>query len=265
MKYPVNTTVIGKFSTGQTVTIKLIETSTDTLIPLNTNSCTEYTNAPGWYYFNTSNITTAPTTETEYLCVMTDGTDEFGNKILLKVLEDTNVIEVDGNAVTGPDDFKADLTDVESALAGTLDANVVEVASDAVFDIDDFKADVSGILTAIAALNDISVSDIEASTVLAKEATLSAIQAAISALNNISVSDIEGSSVLAKEATLTAISTVLDAVYFDGSGGGGMRKNFVDSQIIVLDRDGNDADVFNCFDADDNPSLENIARMELVT
>lgn len=81
-----------------------------------------------------------------------------------------------------------DLTPVLNAISGLNDPTAQQI-----YDLfttgtneDAFKADTSGlsvdltpVTTAIAALNDISVADIEASSVLAKEATLTALAAAV--------------------------------------------------------------------------------------
>jgi len=58
MRYSIEetTTLVGLFDTGLSVTIKVIDLNTDTLIDLTTNVCTESSNIPGVYLFSTSNI-----------------------------------------------------------------------------------------------------------------------------------------------------------------------------------------------------------------
>jgi hypothetical protein len=48
--------LIGIFATGKTVTIKLLNIITDTLVDITTNVCHESTKIPGVYIWSTSNI-----------------------------------------------------------------------------------------------------------------------------------------------------------------------------------------------------------------
>ena len=49
----------------------------------------------------------------------------------------------------------------------------------------------------------------------------------------------------------------------NGKVGGGMFKDYNTNQLVTYNRDGTEADRFNCFDINGNPSLSSIDRMEL--
>ena len=51
-----NTVLAGKFITGKTIKIKIIDMETDGVVTLQTEDCTESTNIPGIYLWNTTNL-----------------------------------------------------------------------------------------------------------------------------------------------------------------------------------------------------------------
>lgn len=75
-------TILGKFDSGATVTITLYDLSDESTETLTSNSCNEIAST-GVFAWSTSNITTQPTTLTEYLWIMTDGTITSYGKIVL--------------------------------------------------------------------------------------------------------------------------------------------------------------------------------------
>ena len=76
-------TAIGKFNTGDTVTISLYDRSDGSVVTLSANACTEI-GATGLFTWPYSSITTAPTILTEYVFEMSNGSsiqtevDTFG-------------------------------------------------------------------------------------------------------------------------------------------------------------------------------------------
>lgn len=74
--------ILGKFPTGATVTIALYKLSDSSSVALTSNSCSEISTV-GVYKWKTNQITTQPTTLTEYLWVMTDGTSSQYGKLFL--------------------------------------------------------------------------------------------------------------------------------------------------------------------------------------
>jgi len=74
--------ILGKFNTGDTVTITLYDLSDESSETLTSNACSEL-GSTGVFYWSTSNITTQPTTFTEYAWVMTNSTTSQYGKIVL--------------------------------------------------------------------------------------------------------------------------------------------------------------------------------------
>ena len=66
-----STILAGILPTGETVSIKVVEMKTDTLIPLANDACAESTNAQGVYLWDTTNITQTFTQRTDLMYVMT--------------------------------------------------------------------------------------------------------------------------------------------------------------------------------------------------
>lgn len=75
-------TILGKFNTGDTVTITLYDLSDESSETLTSNACNEL-GSTGVFYWSTSNITTQPTAFIEYCWVMTNGTSSQYGKIVL--------------------------------------------------------------------------------------------------------------------------------------------------------------------------------------
>ncbi len=74
--------ILGKFTTGATVTITLYNLSDESSETLTSNVCNEL-GSTGVFYWSTSNITTQPSGFIEYCWVMTDGTTSQYGKIVL--------------------------------------------------------------------------------------------------------------------------------------------------------------------------------------
>jgi len=83
------TNIAEYFTTGGTVTIALYNPITGNSIALNNNSCLEI-GSTGLFVWDTSEITTQPTSYQEYAWKMTDGTAAEGG---VKVLNPINVDE----------------------------------------------------------------------------------------------------------------------------------------------------------------------------
>lgn len=77
-----NTYILGKFNTGDTVTIALYDLSDDSAEALDNNSCSEI-GSTGVFKWNVSNITTTPTVYTEFLWIMNNGTYDTYGKIVM--------------------------------------------------------------------------------------------------------------------------------------------------------------------------------------
>lgn len=68
--------VVGKFTTGDTVTIKVYDVATDTELTLTDDSCDPLTDDTSFFEWNFSNLDLQPTTFKRLLWVMTNGTVE---------------------------------------------------------------------------------------------------------------------------------------------------------------------------------------------
>jgi hypothetical protein len=90
MRYKIDEqpTILGKFNTGDTVTITLYDLSDESSETLTSNACNEL-GSTGVFYWSTSNITTQPTAFIEYCWVMTNGTTSQYGKIVLGGYPDT--------------------------------------------------------------------------------------------------------------------------------------------------------------------------------
>ena len=75
-------TIVGKFDTGDTVTIALYDLSDDSTVTLTSSSCAEI-GTTGIFKWNSSSITTQPTSFVEYLWVMDNGVTKQYGKIVL--------------------------------------------------------------------------------------------------------------------------------------------------------------------------------------
>lgn len=84
MRYTLSETtyILGKFNTGNTVTISLYKLSDSSSVTLTSNVCAEISTT-GVFKWATSNITTQPTSFAEYLYIMTNGTETKYGKIAL--------------------------------------------------------------------------------------------------------------------------------------------------------------------------------------
>jgi len=101
------TTLVGQFSPGQTVTIKLIELSNDALVTVTSDVCVESLHIPGMYLWKTNNINdTSLIGYSNLLYEMTcleDGSKFYGKFVFGGYVDDV----VDAADLTGP------ITDVE--------------------------------------------------------------------------------------------------------------------------------------------------------
>ena len=84
MRYEINenTWIIGSFTSGSTITIKLYDLSDDSVVTLSSTSCAEI-GTTGIFKWNSSNISSRPSIKTEYLWEMTDGAAvQYGKFVL---------------------------------------------------------------------------------------------------------------------------------------------------------------------------------------
>lgn len=180
------TYILGKFSTGTTVTIALYDLADESAVTLTSNACNEV-GVLGVFAWSTANITTQPVAKKEYLWVMTDGTEAQYGKIVLGGYPDR----------------------IDTAVSTRLAA-------------DGYTAPDNAGIAALPVL-----SEIEASTVLAKEATLQTIHTALEIVRKVS--------------------------------GNRIRLNAETNQIEVYEDDGETvAFAFNGLDADGNPSVVSV-------
>jgi hypothetical protein len=107
------TNVIVRYPTGSGVTIALYDLSDESAVVLDDNNFSEL-GITGYFYWNTSNITTYPTERTEYLWIATDGASESSGKLVLGGYPD-GIKERTDNL---PDD-PADQSDVEAAISAS--------------------------------------------------------------------------------------------------------------------------------------------------
>jgi len=253
--------LVGELPTGGTVTITIYDLSDGSSVALTSNTCSEI-GVTGLYRWDSSNITTQPTTFKQYLYVMSDGTNRFVGKFVLGGFAD-EIEEVKTKTDNLPSD-PADQSAVELAIitAHTTTNDKVDAVQIDVTAIkgktDNLPTDPTSETNATANKNAIIVEvdanetkidskptlvQIEASTVLAKEATLilkasqasvDAVQASINTLNDLSLADIEGSTILAKEATLVIINDAVTLIRKINEG----RWKIVSNQLIIYDDDG---------------------------
>ena len=88
--------IVGVLTIGTTVSVKLINLLTDTLVVLNNNACTESSHAPGIYVWNTSNISTPISGYTVLLYEMTDGTNTVQGKFVYGGYIDEQTTQLSG-------------------------------------------------------------------------------------------------------------------------------------------------------------------------
>ena len=77
-----NTTLLGRFTTGDTVTISLYDLSDDSVVALDSNSCSEI-GSTGIFKWNSGNITTPSQEFVEYLWIMDNGSVKQYGKLVL--------------------------------------------------------------------------------------------------------------------------------------------------------------------------------------
>lgn len=84
MRYSLEETtyLLSKFNSGDTVTISLYNLSDSSEVTIDSNSCSEI-GTSGVFKWSTSNITTAPTTYTEYLWIMTNTSENKYGKLVI--------------------------------------------------------------------------------------------------------------------------------------------------------------------------------------
>lgn len=84
MRYTINegAVIIGKFTTGDTVTISLYDLSDSSSVSLTSGACAEISTT-GVFKWDTTDITTQPTSMTEYLWIMDNSTIKKYGKIIL--------------------------------------------------------------------------------------------------------------------------------------------------------------------------------------
>lgn len=93
--------ILSKFNTGSSITISLYKLSDSSVVTLTSNVMSEISTT-GVFKWNTSNITTQPTSFIEYLWIATDGTSSQYGKIVLggyptKVEEEHKLLGLDAS------------------------------------------------------------------------------------------------------------------------------------------------------------------------
>jgi hypothetical protein len=124
----------GKFTTLDTVTITLYRNTTGTAETLDTANCTEI-GTTGHFYWEFSNITTAPTDYSDYLWIMSNGTpaqDQHGNYIfggwpeyIEATLPDADICKITAKIFEADGDGKIEPND----LFDPLKKNYIEIKS----------------------------------------------------------------------------------------------------------------------------------------
>ena len=72
----------GKLPAGATVSVKIIDLATDSIVALTSNSATESLNIPGLYLWNTSNISSAVSGYKSCYYEFTDGANVVSGKFV---------------------------------------------------------------------------------------------------------------------------------------------------------------------------------------
>jgi hypothetical protein len=129
-----------QFTTLDTVTISIADLSDDSVVALDTNSCTEVTTS-GVFKFPLSNITTYPTTPVEYVYIMTNGATTKSGKITLYAQEGS-VNGANQTTITVNDSVPAPIVSVEvqvwnSGQTVLLDTKTTNASGQVVFALDD--------------------------------------------------------------------------------------------------------------------------------
>ena len=112
-----NINVLGKFNTGDTVTLSLYLISDESVVTLTSNSCNEIAST-GVFKWNSSNIATAPTVFSEYLWIMTNSTSSQYGKIVLGGYPDSIKAKTD-NLPASPapaSEYNTELTAIQADL-----------------------------------------------------------------------------------------------------------------------------------------------------
>ncbi len=132
MRYQTNakgesTYLLGNFNTGETVTITLYNLATGSSITLTSNSCSEI-GTTGLFRWSTSNITTQPTSRTEYTYIMTDsaGFVDFGKIVLGGYVDNVDGV-ISSLAPSGEYDAQLDATISSRAPASEYDTEIARL------------------------------------------------------------------------------------------------------------------------------------------
>lgn len=88
-----NINILGKFDTGDTVTISLYDLSDNSSEPLSNNECVPI-GSTGVFKWNSSNIQTAPAGFVEFLWIMDNGTYKQYGKIVLGGYPDSLLTDI---------------------------------------------------------------------------------------------------------------------------------------------------------------------------
>ena len=86
------TTLVGQFSPGQTVTIKLIELSNDALVTVTSDVCVESLHIPGMYLWKTNNM---PDSQVYINAIIGICSYQMPNKLIFKI--DGELIELNSS------------------------------------------------------------------------------------------------------------------------------------------------------------------------
>jgi len=100
MRYPRSDTILcGFLEAGRDVTIKLIDTKTDTLLNVTSDVCAESQHMDGLYYFDASNITDTFSQKEIVFVMTTDRGQTYSGKI---VIED-DLVQIPAMVWSNPD------------------------------------------------------------------------------------------------------------------------------------------------------------------
>lgn len=161
-------TILGKFTNGDTVTISLYKLSDSSSVTLISNSCSQISTT-GVFKWASTNITTQPTAFTEYVWIMTNGTTSQYGKIVLGGYPDNADMKISDipTAVENRQEM-----DSNSTKLANLDTTISSRMATFTYTAPD-NTSIGDIKTEV--LTHPNLTEIEASTVLAKEATLTTI------------------------------------------------------------------------------------------
>ncbi len=219
----------GKFDTSDTVTITLYRNASATPETLDSNSCTEL-GSTGHFIWLFSEITTAPTTYSDYLAIMSNGTpaeNQYDNYLFggypddISHLSGANTVTITVETALSVAIAGAKVTIYNSDNTLLLDSKDTDSSGQAVFYLDDasYKVRLQKSQVTFTAAEDLTVSgtttDTYNGTPLSIVAQSGADECEVSMFVSsqrptIALSKLEGT------AQITVLPTVLGGVYYSG-------------------------------------------------